>query len=72
MVFRAIYNLDALKVTGPDRIPAIALKMCSRELSPFLLSYIINSWLSIIVGSGEKWLVTYNATETKQLSFNCN
>ena len=32
----AIYDLDASKATGPDRIPAIALKMCSPELSLFL------------------------------------
>ena len=34
MVSRAIYNLDASKATGPGRIPAIAHKMCSPELSP--------------------------------------
>ena len=34
MVYHAIYNLDASKATGPDRIPAIVLKMCSPELSP--------------------------------------
>ena len=33
MVSRAIYDLDASKVTGSDRIPAIVLKMCSPELS---------------------------------------
>ena len=36
MVSRAIYDLDTSKVTGPERIPAIVLKMCSPELSPFL------------------------------------
>ena len=34
MVSRAIYNLDASKATGANRIPAIVCKMCSPELSP--------------------------------------
>ena len=37
MVSRAIYDLDAPKATGPDRIPAIVLKMCSPELSHVLI-----------------------------------
>ena len=36
MVSHAIYDLDAFKATGPDRIPSIVLKMCSPELSPVL------------------------------------
>ena len=36
MVSHAIYDLDASKATGPDRIPAIDLKVCSPELSPVL------------------------------------
>ena len=36
MVSRAIYHLDESKTSGPDRIPAIVLKMHSPELSPVL------------------------------------
>ena len=36
MVSHAIYHLDTCKVTGPDRIPSIVVKMCSPELSPVL------------------------------------
>ena len=36
MISCAIYDLDASKTTGPDRITAILLKMCSPELSPVL------------------------------------
>ena len=36
MVSRAIYDLDASNATGPDRIPAIVLKICSTELSHVL------------------------------------
>ena len=36
MVSHAIQDLDASKATGPDRIPAIVLKLCSPELSPVL------------------------------------
>ena len=34
--FSTIYGLDVSKATGPDRIPAIVLKMCSPERSPVL------------------------------------
>ena len=36
MVSRAIYDPDASKATGRDRIPAIVLKMCTPELSAVL------------------------------------
>ena len=36
IVSRAIYDIDASRGTGPDRSPAIVLKMCSPQLSPVL------------------------------------
>ena len=36
IVSRVFYDLDASKVTGLDRIPAIVLRMCSPELCPVL------------------------------------
>ena len=44
MVCRAIYDLDASKATGPDRIPAIVLKMCNQSL----LSYTINALPNLV------------------------
>ena len=42
---RAIYDVDASKTTGPDRIPAMVLKMYSPEFSP-VLAKLYNKCLS--------------------------
>ena len=42
MVSHAIYDLDASKATGPDRIPAIVLKNCSPEHSP------VHAWQNLL------------------------
>ena len=36
MVSHRIYDIDASKATGPDRIPVIVLEMCPPDLSPVL------------------------------------
>ena len=39
-VFSLLFNLDVSKATGPDKLPAIILKMCAESLSPSLSVFI--------------------------------
>ena len=44
-ISQTIIYVNASKATGPDRIPAIVLKMCSPELSP-VFAKLHNKWLA--------------------------